>query len=161
MSQFSSPVEPGPWRRLPALLRPRKVELPGSGRTRLIETTLLALAALLLAIATIHDVVLQTKVNHRLVADLGTWRGYTAHDYRELSIEQDFHGHTNREVICGNTVPGPPGDRVQICLLMTGPIVHGRRTVRSGWYLPPKTRDLPRNRYGCFGVPTVAWPCYR
>jgi hypothetical protein len=161
MSQFSSPVEPGPWRRLPALLRPRKVELPGSGRTRLIETTLLALAALLLAIATIHDVVQQTKVNQRLVADLGTWRGYTGHDFLKLTLEQDFHGHTDREVVCGNTTPGPPGERVQLCLLMVGPVLDGRRTVRSGWYLSPKTRDVAANRYGCFGSPTAGWPCPR
>jgi hypothetical protein len=161
MSAPSSSAQPGPRRRLPARLRPLAVERPGSGRTRLIETTLLALAALLLAIATVNDVVLQSKVNHRLVADLGTWRSYTGHAYRNLSIEQDFYGHTNREVVCGNTKPGPPGEVVQICLLMTGRVVHGRRTVRSGWYLRPKTRNLARNRYGCFGPPTAGWPCYR
>jgi hypothetical protein len=161
MSAGSTSVEPGRWRRLPAWLRPRSIELPGSGRTRLVETTLLLLAALLLAIATVDDVVLQTKVNHRLVADLGTWRSYTGHAYRNLSIEQDFHGHTNREVVCGNTTPGPPGERVQLCLLMAGPVVHGRRTVRSGWYLAPKTKDLRANRYGCFGPPTAGWPCPR
>jgi hypothetical protein len=161
MNSLSDSVEPPRGRRLPARLRPRGSELPGSGRTRLIETTLLVLAALFLAIATVNDVVRQSNVNHRLVADLGTWRSYTGHDYRELSIEQDFHGHTNREVICGNTTPGPPGKRVQLCLLMTGPVVNGRRTVRSGWYLSPKTADLPRNRYGCFGPPTAGWPCTR
>jgi hypothetical protein len=161
MSSLPDSVEPARWGRLPARLRPRASELPGSGRTRLIETTLLVLAALLLAIATVNDVVLQSKVNRRLVADLGTWRSYTGHDYRELSIEQDFHHHTNREVICGNTTPGPPGDRVQLCLLMTGPVINGRRMVRTGWYLSPKTADLPRNRYGCFGPPTAGWPCPR
>jgi hypothetical protein len=159
MNELSRPVEPGPRRRLPAVLRPRPVELPGSGRTRLIETTLLALAALLLAIATIHDVVQQTKVNQRLVADLGTWRAYTGHDFPKLTLEQDFHGHTNREVVCGNTTPGPPGERVQLCLLMVGPVRDGRRRVRSGWYLAPKTADRPGHRYGCFGPPTAGWPC--
>jgi hypothetical protein len=105
--------------------------------------------------------VLQAKVNHRLVADLATWRSYTRHDYRKLTIEQDFHGHTNREVVCGNTTPGPPGQRVQLCLLMVGPVVHGYRTVRDGWYLPPKTRDLVGYRYGCFGPPATGWPCPR
>jgi hypothetical protein len=161
MNSLSDSVEPARWRRLPARLRPRMSELPGSGRTRLIETTLLVLAALLLAIATVNDVVLQSKVNRRLVADLRTWRSYTGHDYRDLSIEQDFHRHTDREVICGNTTPGPPGERVQLCLLMAGPVLHGRRTVRSGWYLAPKTRNLARNRYGCFGSPTAGWPCPR
>jgi hypothetical protein len=161
MNSLPDSVEPPRWRRLPARLRPRSVELPGSGRTRLIESTLLALAALLLAIATVNDVVLASKVNHRLVADLRTWRSYTGHDYRDLSIEQDFHGHTNREVVCGNTTPGPPGERVQLCLLMAGPVLDGRRMVRSGWYLSPKTADLARNRFGCFGSPTAGWPCTR
>jgi hypothetical protein len=161
MNSVSDSAEPARGPRLPAWLRPRAVELPGSGRTRLIETTLLVLAALLLAIATVNDVVLQTKVNHRLVADLATWRSHTGHDYRNLSIEQDFYGHTDREVVCGNTTPGPPGERVQLCLLMVGPVVNGRRTVRSGWYLPPKTANLPANRYGCFGPPTPGWPCPR
>jgi hypothetical protein len=159
MSSLSDSVEPPRRRRLPARLRPRAVELPGSGRTRLIETTLLALAALLLAIATVNDVVLQSKVNHRLVADLRTWRSYTGHDYRNLSIEQDFYGHSNREIVCGNTRPGLPGKVVQVCLLMTGPVLDGRRTVRAGWYLSPKTADLPRNRYGCFGSPTAGSLC--
>jgi hypothetical protein len=161
MNSLPDSVEPPRGPRLPARLRPRAVELPGSGRTRLIETTLLALAALLLAIATVNDVVLQSKVNHRLVADLATWRSYTGHDYRNLSLEQDFYGHTNREVVCGNTRPAPHGEVVQLCLLITGPVLDGRRTVRSGWYLSPKTADLPRNRYGCFGPPTAGWPCPR
>jgi hypothetical protein len=161
MNSLSDTVEPGRGRRLPAWLRPRAIEMPGSGRTRLIETTLLLLAALLLAIATVNDVVLQTKVNHRLVADLATWRSYTGLHYHNLTVEQDFHGHTNHEVVCGNTTPGPPGQRVQLCLLMAGPVVRGYRMVRAGWHLPPKTRNLARNRYGCFGPPTPGWPCTR
>ena len=81
----------------------------GSGRTRLIETTLLVLAGLLLAIATVNDVARQTHVNHRLIADLRTWRAYTGHDYHNLSISQQLLGEASRrEVVCGNTSPGPP-----------------------------------------------------
>jgi len=161
MSHISTAVEREPGGRLPAWLRPRAIELPGSGRTRLIESTLLVLAAVLLAIATVNDVVLQTRVNHRLVADLRTWRAYTGHHYHELSIEQDIYGHSTREVVCGNTTPGPPKERVQICLVMTGPVSQGRRAVRSGWYLPPKVDDLRGYRYGCFGPPTAPWSCPR
>jgi hypothetical protein len=138
--------------RLPAWLRPREVEMPGLGTMRLVETTVLLLVGLLLAIATIDDVVLQTHVNHRLVADLRTWREYTGHNYKNLSIEQDLYGHSTRDVICGNTTPGPPKERTQLCLAMTGPVVGGRRTVSSGWYLPPKSEDLRGKRYGCFGL---------
>ncbi len=136
---------------LPAWLRPFDAEQPGLGRTRLIETTLLLLALLLLAIATVDDVVLQTHVNHRLVADLRTWRSYTGHDYHNVAPEQDIFGHTTRDFVCGNTVPGPPKERVQICLVMTGPVIDGRRAVHAGWYLPPKSEDLLRYRYACFG----------
>jgi len=128
-------------------------------RGRLIETTLLILAGLLLAIATVNDVVEQTHVNHRLIADLRTWRSYTGHDYRNLSIEQDLYGHTTRDVICGNTTPGGPKERVQLCLRMTGPVVRGARAAGGGWYLPPKVEDVPSLRYGCFGEAKSAGLC--
>ncbi len=137
--------------RLPASLRPREHELPGSGRTRLIETTLLVLLGLLLAVATINDVVLQTHVNHRLTADLASWRGYTGHDYKNVSVEQDLFGHSTRDIVCGNTTPGPPKERIQICLAVTGPVIDGHRAIYGGWYLPVKSEDLRRYRYGCYG----------
>ena len=156
MSDASSAPARGFAARLPVSLRPRDEELLGDGRRRLIETTLLLLAGLLLAIATVNDVVLQTHVNHRLVADLRTWRAYTGHDYRNLSVEQDLYGHSTREVVCGNTAPGPPKERVQLCLVITGPVSHGRRAVHGGWYLPPKSEDLRHVRYACFGsAPTL------
>jgi hypothetical protein len=146
---------------LPAWLAPRDVEEPGMGRTRLVETTLLLLAFLLLAVATADDVFLQTHVNHRLVADLRTWRAYTGHDYHNVSPEQDIFGHTSRDFVCGNTTPGPPKERTQICLVITGPIRHGRRAVHAGWYLPPKTEDLLRYRYACFGSAAEQGLCRR
>jgi hypothetical protein len=161
MSDASSPLAGGFTARLPAPLRPRDEERLGDGRTRLIETTLLLLAALLLAIATINDVVLQTHVNHRLVVDLRTWRAYTGHDYHNLSVEQDLYGHTTREVVCGNTTPGPPKERVQLCLVITGPVSHGRRSVVGGWYLPPKSEDERPVRYACFGSATTLGLCAR
>jgi hypothetical protein len=128
-------------------------------RVRLIETTLLVLAGLLLAIATIDDVVRQGGVNHRLIADLRTWRAYTGHDYRDIGIEQDIYGHSDREIVCGNTLPGPPKTKTQICLALAGPVRGGRRAVRGGYYLPPKVEDLPRYRYGCFGAAARARLC--
>jgi hypothetical protein len=120
---------------------------------RLIETTLLVLVGVLLAVATVNDVVRQTHVNDRLIADLRTWRAYTGHEYHNLSIEQELLGPTSsrREVICGNTSPGAPKARTQLCLAIWGPVVGGRRTVHGGWYLPAKAEDLRAKRYGCFG----------
>jgi hypothetical protein len=133
--------------------RPRTPIQRSHARTgRLIETTLLVLVGVLLAAATINDVVRQTHVNHRLVADLRTWRAYTHHDYVNISIDQETFGlESQREVLCGNTSPGPPGSRTQICLAIWGSVVNGRRTVHGGWYLPPYKPDLPADRYGCYG----------
>jgi hypothetical protein len=148
---MSAPAAASFGARLPAWLRPRERELAGTGRTRLIETTLLVLVGLLLAIATVNDVVLQTHVNHRLVADLHTWRAYTGHNYKNVTVEQDQLGHSTRDLVCGNTVPGPPKERIQICLVMTGSVTGGRRVVHGGWYLPVKSEDLRHYRYGCYG----------
>ena len=103
---------------------------------RLIETTLLVLVGLLLALATVNDLVRQTHVNDRLIADLSTWRHYTGHDYRELSPDQKLLGEASkREVVCGNTQPGPQYARPQICLEIWGPV--RRWTARRARRLVP------------------------
>lgn len=138
--------------RLPGWLAPRDQPVRGSGQLRLVETTLIVLLGLLLAVATVNDVVRQTHVNHRLIADVSTWRAYTGHGYHNLSIEQELFGPASQhEVVCGNTAPGAPKSRTQLCLVVYGPIVSGRRTVHGGWYLPPKVEDVRADRYGCFG----------
>lgn len=121
------------------------------GSLRLAETTILIFIGLLLAIATIDDVVQQTHVNHRLVADLHTWRVVTGHNYRNLGAEQDVKSHTTRDVVCGNVSPGGPKERTQVCLALVGPVHSGRRSVSGGYYLPARSIDLRRFRYGCFG----------
>jgi len=122
-------------------------------RIWLIETTVLVLVGLLLAVATVNDLSREAGINHRLIADLSTWRDYTHHDYLNISIDQETLGvDSERELLCGNTSPGPPGARTQICLAIWGPVVNGTRTVHGGWYLYPYHPDLPANRYGCFGA---------
>jgi hypothetical protein len=130
-------------------------------QVRLIETTLLVLVGLLLALATVNDLVRQTHVDDRLIADLSTWRHYTGHDYRELSPDQKLLGEASkREVVCGNTQPGPQYARVQICLEIWGPVVNGRRVVHGGWYLPANVEeDLRRYRNGCFGAAVAEGMC--
>jgi hypothetical protein len=128
---------------------------------RAAETLVLVLAGLLLAIATVNDVVLRTHTNHRLVADLRTWRSYTGHAYHNLSVSQDVVTNTTRDVVCGNTSPGGPKERVQLCLVMTGPVLDGRRRARGGWYLPPKAENLRRYRHACFGTAKEQRQCPR
>ncbi|HEY2767824.1 MAG TPA: hypothetical protein VGI76_06170 [Solirubrobacteraceae bacterium] len=139
------------WQRLPERLRPREREVRGRGDLRRVESTLLVLALILLAIATVNDVVLQTHTNGRLTADLRTWRAVTGHNYHNISVEQDLKGHTTRDVACGNIAPGAPGALPQVCFVLTGPVVHGRRAANGGFHLPPFTADKRPNRYGCFG----------
>jgi hypothetical protein len=145
--------------RLPEWARPRESERRGLGSLRLAETTILILLGLLLAIATINDVVQQTHVNHRLVADLHTWRVMTGHDYRNLSVEQDLKGHTTRDTVCGNVSPGGPKERTQVCLVLVGPVVSERRAVSGGYYLPAQTVDERRSRYACFGTAVETGLC--
>ncbi len=138
--------------------RPQRRE---SGDLRAVETTILLIVALLFAIATVNDVVRQTHVNQRLIADLATWRSYTGHHYHNLSVSQNYTEHFTREVVCGNTSPGEPKQRIQLCLVIGGPVVRGRRHVSGGWYLPAHAEDQPALRYGCFGSASVEFTCRR
>ena len=143
----------GFWERLPEWLRPREHERRGRGDLRRIESTLLVFAFLLLAVAVVNDVVLQTHVNYRITADLRGCRELTGHEsYHNISVEQDLVHHTTRDVLCGNIEPGPPGALPQICLIMTGPVRHGQRASHGGFYLPPYTPDKRISRYACFGA---------
>ena len=120
---------------------------------RLIETTVLLLLGLLLMVATLYDLRLNIAINHRLVADLRTWRTYTGHAYHNLAIDRQLLGSSSaREVVCGNTTAGPPGARTQICLVISGPVKDGRRSVHGGWYVGPYAQDVRASRYGCFGA---------
>jgi len=154
MSAPQAPAERGSWGFLPPSLRPRDREQAGSGSMRLVETTVLILAGLLLAVATINDVSRQVRVNHRLQADIETWRSYTGHDYKNVAVDQELLGRRGgRDVACGNAVPGAPKARAQVCLILEGPTVHGRRRVAGGWYLYAHSEDDVRpRRYGCFGA---------
>jgi hypothetical protein len=145
----------------PAATPAASASAPWSSR-RLIETTLLVLVGVLLAVGTIYDVSRQVKVNHRLIADLATWRAISGHHYHNLTIEQDPTHRSTRDVICGNTSPGAPKERTQLCFVMSGPVVHGRRVALGGYYLPPRqVFDVPTKRYACFGTALEEELCAR
>jgi hypothetical protein len=147
----ATPAE-GIWRRLPEWARPLDQERHGLGSRRLAESTILILIGLFLAVATVNDVVLQTHVNHRLSADLLTWRTVTGHDYVNLATEQDVKTYSTRDTVCGNVSPGAPGERAQICLVLDGAVVSGTRSISGGYYLSPYKVDIRANRYKCFGL---------
>lgn len=152
MSGIGDPAAATGWGRLPPGLRPREHERRGRGDLRRVESTLLVLAFVVLAVATVNDVVREVHVADRLTVDLRTWRIVTGHDYKNISIEQDLRGHTTRDVLCGNTASGPPGTLPQVCLVVTGPTVRGVRAARGGFYVLPYFPDKRENRYACFGT---------
>ncbi|HEY2631338.1 MAG TPA: hypothetical protein VGI26_03065 [Solirubrobacteraceae bacterium] len=145
--------------RLPEWARPRDEVKRGLGSLRLAETTILILFGVLLAVATVNDVAQQTKVNHRLIADLHTWRVVTGHDYHNLILSQDLKGHTTRDTVCGNVSPGGPKERTQVCVTLVGAQVNGERKITGGFYLPPMSENIPSKRYACFGAAVSAQAC--
>lgn len=145
--------------RVPGWARPLDSERRGLGSLKLAETTILIIVGILLAVATVADVVKQTHINHRLVADLLTWRTATGHFYHNVGIEQDVKSHTSKDTVCGNVSPGAPDERTQLCVVLVGAVHGGRREVSGGYYLPPKEVDEPYNRYGCFGAASEAGLC--
>jgi hypothetical protein len=159
MNESAHPIDARPASRLPAWLRFGEIARAPGGPTRLTEGIVLVLAGVLLATATVNDLVRQTNINHRLVDDMRTWRAYTHHDYHNLAVRQDFTGLSTREVVCGNTSPGGLKARIQLCLVITGPVHNGLRSVSGGWYLPPRAEDERRYRYGCFGPPRAEGRC--
>ena len=159
MSEPTASAAKQPFGWLPEWARPLDSEKRGFGSLHLAETTILILLGVFLAVATVNDLVQQTHVNHRIVADNATWRAVTRHDYHEINTEQDVKTHTTRDVVCGNVEPGGPDEHTQICLVMVGPVRGGYREVSGGYYLAPETVDLLRHRYACFGEPARAGLC--
>ncbi len=98
MSELPTTTKRDAWGWLPEWARPLEHERRGLGSLRLAETTILILLGIFLAVATVNDVVQQTHVNHRLKADLLTWRTVTGHDYVNLATEQDVKTYSTRDI---------------------------------------------------------------
>ncbi len=122
-------------------------ELPGRGELRLVEGVVLVLVGLLLAVATVDDVARQAGINHRLDADLRSWRRYTHHDYKNVG---DRPGTARRRDRARRRLR----QRRSRARRTSGPRSAsssrarrrgGLRTVAGGWYLPAKTADDVRS----------------
>ncbi len=144
--------------RLPSALQPRDIDDP-SRRRRRVEGAILIIIALIIGVAAIYDVTRQVSINYRLTADIETWRELTGQNFKNVSIEQDEKHFTTNDVACANISFAQPGAKTQICFVLVGPIIHGRRVTRTGFFLPPHLSDLPKHRYGCFGVPMKRYAC--
>jgi hypothetical protein len=108
---------------------------------------------LVLTIATLNDVAIQVGKDNRFSADVHTWRADTGHDYLNITTESgEETGHGTRDLACANTSAGAADARTQLCLVLTGPVVHSMRTISGGFYVPPYFPDKAAHRYGCFGA---------
>ena len=98
----------------------------------------------------------QVHVNHRLSADLATWRGSTGHDYRNLAIEQrPTNPDTTREVhLRQHLARGAQVAHAAVPDHDRSDRATGAARCDGGYYLPrvPPGRPTRGNRYGCFGA---------
>ena len=154
-STTSAPAGPTRRTRLPDWLaaRPDGQRDPASRDVRAIETTILLLVGLLLAVAVVYDVAYQTRVNIRESADRATWRAFAHIQTKHLSVLPPERGTT--DIVCrsSSTVAATAAHQVRVCLVVSGPTVHGLRHIDGGFYLQPKRSDSFAYRYGCFGLP--------
>jgi hypothetical protein len=151
MNDIAPPLRGGLRNRLPPWLGPRAPGSESGRRQWRWETAALVLIGVVLAIAAGNDIFWTVDDSARLVADQQTWRHYTGRDYFNVSAAPLVVGQP-LDLACANATPGPPGERPQICVILSGPVVHGLRSVVGGWRLPTRTGDFPTARYDCFGA---------
>ena len=140
MSAPPTAPQRAPWRWLARRAAPAPHEREEPARRRLwrVETTCWCSSALLLAIATVNDVVLQTHINHRLdrrpahVARLHRPRLQERRPNRSCST------HDRRDVVCGNTSPAAERARRSACALSAARARCCRRR-RRAWCACPSS----------------------
>lgn len=161
---MSSTSAPTPHRsRLPAWLapRPQADRDPASRDVRAIESVILILLGLLLAAAVVYDVALQVRVNKRESADRATWRAYSHVTYVKTRLDVRTLERGTTDFVCRSTstVAAQISGQVRLCLMVSGPVVHGVRRIDGGYYIPGKRRDSFAYRWGCFGLPAEQGLC--
>ena len=170
MSATDASVSQRPGRQPPSWLRwlLRRSDANAGGPSnpdlRLIETAVLIVVGLVLAVATINDIGRSVHITERVKRDQHTYR-YVMHtrggvttSIRKVSVAP---GSTTKvDVACS---PPPGGPRGSSCLVLGGPAdgvgPQHLRTVEGGFRLLPGSRNLYRARYGCFGVPAQQQLC--
>lgn len=149
--------------RLPRWAAPRaQGDRDPAGRdVRAIETTIMVLIGLLLAVAVTYDVVLQVRLNTRETADRATWRAYEHVSYVKTRLDVRTLEHGTTDFVCRSTstVATQIAHQVRQCLMISGPTVNDRRQIDGGYYLAPKASDRFLYRYGCFGLPAERKLC--
>jgi hypothetical protein len=151
----SAPAPRRSWLPAWAAHRPEGERDPASRDVRAVETTIIALIGLLLAVAVVYDVVHQVKLNTRTTADRATWRAYehVSDPKTRLDVRTPLRGTTDYVCRSTSTVAAVALHQVRLCLQVSGPNVNDRRRIEGGYYLAPHASDRAPYRYGCFGAP--------
>jgi hypothetical protein len=163
MSTADASVSQRPGRRPPAWLRwllrrsDANADGPSNQDLRLIETAVLLVAGLVLAVATVNDIGRSVHITERIKLDQHTYR-YVMHTQRGVvtsirKVSVTPGSTTKIDVACSPPAGGPRGSS---CLVIGGPArgvgAQHLRTVEGGYRLLPGSRNLYVARYGCFGV---------
>ena len=170
MSTADASVSQPPGRRPPAWLRwllrrsDANADGPANADLRLIETAVLLVAGLVLAVATVNDIGRSVHITERVKGDQHTYRYYM---HTQRGVATSIHKvsvtpgtMTKVDVACS---PSPGGPRGSSCLVIGGPArgagAQHQRTVEGGYRLLPNSRNRYVARYGCFGVPARQQLC--
>ena len=137
---------------------------PANPDLRLIETAILIVAGLVLAVATANDIGRSVHITERLKVDAHTYRLYmhtqrgVTTSIRKVSMTPGIYDKT--DVACS---PPLGGARGSTCLVINGPVrssPNGQiRSVTGGYQLLPYSRNRYVARYGCFGVSAQSQLC--
>jgi hypothetical protein len=120
------------------------------------ETFVLVVVAVVLLVAVLYDVSYDVGNDHRMAADVATWRQFVGQKPDTIWAHPVVLGHTE-DVSCGTVALGPSTQETQVCLLFVGPVRNGLRTIAAGWQLPWGDADHSYYRFSCFGPAASGW----
>lgn len=120
------------------------------------ETFVLVVIGIVLLVAVLYDVSYDVGNDHRMVADVRTWRQFVGQKPDTIWAKPVVLGHTE-DVSCGSVALGPATQETQVCLLLVGPVRNGVRTIAAGWQLPWGDSDHSYDRFSCFGPAASGW----
>jgi hypothetical protein len=120
------------------------------------ETFALIVIGIVLIVAVLYDVSYDVGNDHRMAADVATWRQFVGQKPTTIWAHPVVLGHTE-DVSCGTVALGPSATETQVCLLLVGPVRDGLRTIAAGWQLPWGDSDHSYDRFACFGPAASGW----
>lgn len=130
---------------------------PSNRDLRLIETAILIVAGLVLAVATANDIGRAVHITERIKVDQHSYRVYmhtkggVTTPIRKVSITPAVYG--KRDTACSPPIGTAHGSA---CLMLDGPAAgtgpRRVRTVVGGFRLLPNARNRFGARYACFGL---------